>query len=167
MATSEQAQAKEGYHQHGLFTYAFLEGLALAGNPASNDVDIADLKKYVEIRVPELSRELSACEANGPKEYCQKPIVPMLGDSYTFARRYPDILKELEVKDNIVPKKPTHVVIAAAELFETATRGAKTAKRIEGGELVTVLNVKGNLAEIAQNGKALGFVENAKLLKLK
>ncbi len=165
MATSDLEQAKEGYNEHGLFTYAFLEGLALAGDQRSNEVDIADLKTYVEKRVPELSRQLQACGAQGADEYCQKPLVPILGDGYTLAPRYMAILSELS-KTPTISRKPTHALMAATDLFDTGNRGTPAKRQLQRGDLVTVIRVEGGWAQVAQNGQAIGYVEESALLPL-
>ena len=53
MAASEQQLAVEGYKNHGVFTYALLEGLAKAGG--DDKVQLFDLADYVETRVPEIA----------------------------------------------------------------------------------------------------------------
>ncbi|MGC2631488.1 MAG: caspase family protein [Rhodomicrobium sp.] len=169
MASAEQQSAVEGYRNHGVFTYALLEGLAKAGS--SDKVQLYDLASYVQTRVPELSRELKACEVRNAQEYCQKPLVT-LGHTpdYPVLPRYLKVLPMLAegqlAGSSMVPLKPTHVVLAATDLFESAGRGPQ-AKRIEGGELVAVVKVEGGFAQIAQNGAVLGYVEQAKLLKLR
>ena len=75
MAAGEQQAAIEGYRNHGVFTYALLEGFAKAGS--SDQVQLFDLVDYVTSRVPQLSRELKSCEARGALEYCQKPVVTL------------------------------------------------------------------------------------------
>ncbi len=66
MAAGDQQSAIEGYRNHGVFTYALLEGLAKAGS--GEQVQLFDLADYVQRRVPGLSRELKACEARGPED---------------------------------------------------------------------------------------------------
>ena len=47
------------------------------------------------------------------------------------------------------------------------SRGAGSSRQIEEGEEVTVIKIEDNLAQIAQEGKLLGYVDKSKLLKLK
>ncbi|MGA7326086.1 MAG: caspase family protein [Rhodomicrobium sp.] len=164
MAAGEQQIANEGYHQHGLFTYALLEGLAKAG--AGEKVQLFDLADYVQTRVPELSRNLTSCDAKGPKENCQKPIVE-LGHTpnYPVLPRYPKVLAMLGADAPQISTKPTHVVIRETALF--ASRGAAPSRQIGVGEQVTVLKSEDNLAQIAQHGKLLGYVDKSKLVELK
>ncbi len=116
MASSEQQSAIEGYHNHGVFTYALLEGLAKAGS--ADQVQLFDLADYVTARVPEISRELNACEAKGPKDYCQKPVVA-LGHTpnYPVLPRYPKVLAMLGADAPQISTKPTHVVFQETPLL--------------------------------------------------
>jgi len=164
MASSEQQSAVEGYRNHGVFTYALLEGLAKAGS--AGQVQLYDLADYVLSRVPELSRELNACEAKGPKDYCQKPVVA-LGHTpnYPVLPRYPQVLAMLGADAPQISTKPTHVVFEETPLL--AGRGSSAGRQIEAGEEVAVVTIDGELAQIAQDGKVLGYVDKTKLLKLK
>ncbi|MGA7326222.1 MAG: hypothetical protein WBX25_17490 [Rhodomicrobium sp.] len=103
MAAGPQQIAAEGYRNHGLFTYALLEGLAKAGN--EDKVQLYDLAGYVQTRVPDPSRELSVCDAKGPREYCKKPIV-RLGErpNYPLAPRYPHTGQVLSCETGLIPK---------------------------------------------------------------
>ncbi len=164
MASSEQQSAVEGYRNHGVFTYALLEGLAKAGS--ADNVQLFDLAEYVQTRVPELSRELNACEAIGPQDYCQKPVVS-LGDTrnYPVLPRFPNVLAMLGESGPQISKKPTHVLRETTVLLEN--RGTARGRQIEEGEEVVIVNTEGDLAQIAQDGKIVGYVDKSKLVKLK
>jgi WD40 repeat protein len=166
MAASEEQSALEGYRNHGLFTYALLEGLARAGS--GERVQLFDISDYVQERVPELSRELAACEVTKAKDYCQKPVVDLgHAQNYPVLPRYPAILAMLEAGGTVFSTKPTHVVIAVAELFETANRGGVAKRQLQRGELVTLIKTENGWAYIAKGGKPLGYVEEEKLLQFK
>jgi hypothetical protein len=130
-------------------------------------VQLLDLAAYVQDRVPEISRELKACDAKKPGEYCQKPIVPIHSDNYPIVPRYPAILAELSPNIPVISRKPTHVLLADADVFDTVTRGAPIKRKLEQGEQVSVVKIDGGLAQVAQGGVALGYVDASKLLKLK
>ncbi len=165
MAAGEQQAAIEGYRNHGVFTYALLEGFAKAGSAGT--VQLYDLANYVQDRVPELSRELKSCEARGPQEFCQKPVVT-LGHTpnYPVLPRYPKVLAMLDAGATEIGTKPTHVVSAATDLFEAANRGGAVKRQLKRGELVTQIKVESGWAYIAKDGKALGYVEEDKLIPL-
>ncbi|MGA7326066.1 MAG: caspase family protein [Rhodomicrobium sp.] len=167
MAAGAQQIAAEGYCKHGLLTYALLEGFAKAG--AGDKVQIFDLADYVQTRVPELSRKLKACEARGPKEYCQKPIVG-LGSTpnYPILPRHQKVLDVLCGTANDTPEiraKNTYALRETTALLKS--RGVRSGRQIDEGEEVTVIKIEDNLAQIAQDGKLLGYVDKSKLLKLK
>jgi uncharacterized caspase-like protein len=70
--------------QHGLFTYALLEGLSgKAARPGSSFITAHDLARYVEIRVPELLREFGLHEFEQVPQYLSSasdfdpPFVPV------------------------------------------------------------------------------------------
>ncbi len=164
MATSEQQSAIEGYRNHGVFTYALLEGLANAGS--TGDVQLFDLADYVQTRVPELSRELKVCEAKGRDEYCQKPKVPIGSANFPLVPRYRAILAKLGADAPQISRKPTHALLAAADLFESASGGGTAKRQLKRGEQVTLIKVEGGWAYIAKDGTPLGYVAEDKLLPL-
>jgi WD40 repeat protein len=168
MAASDQDQAAEGYHGHGLFTYAILEGLARAGDSTNDKVYLYNLADYVRNRVPELSREMKACSVTNQQEYCQKPQTNLTRDNYPLLPRYSKVIQLLEMPpDGAFPKQPTHVVIQPAELFPQAARGTSPVGSLEPGVEVFVAKTEAGWAQVAQNGKLLGFVQENRLLKLR
>jgi hypothetical protein len=163
MASGGEQQANEGFRDHGLLTYSFLEGLALAGNQANKLVDLADLKTFVEIKVPEYSRSLPSCRAARGDQFCQMARVAIPGATFPLVPRYPAILAKLGAGGPAISQKPTHVVTAAAELFETASRGGPAKRQLKRFELVTLIKAGNGWAYIAKEGKPLGYVEEDKL----
>ena len=164
MAAAARQAAIEGYGGHGHLTYALLEGLAKAGS--ADKIQLYDLADYVQVRVPELSRESKACDAQTPQEYCQKPIV-RLGSTpnYPLVPRYPAILAKLVEDVPAAPEKPTYLVRETAALLDRS--GAPAVGEIKEGEWVAVVRTDGDLVQISQDGKVLGYLNKAKLLKPK
>ncbi len=56
-ATSDDNMALEGYDKHGVFTYALLEGLKKADTNNNSQIEIGELADFVEIKVPEITKE--------------------------------------------------------------------------------------------------------------
>jgi len=54
-ATADDNMALEGYEQHGVFTYALLEGLKNADANHNAQIEIGELADYVEAKVPEIT----------------------------------------------------------------------------------------------------------------
>jgi WD40 repeat protein/uncharacterized caspase-like protein len=165
MATSDQDVANEGYKNHGVLTYTLLEGLAKAGDEKNRMIYLTDLKDYVEINVPKYSREMQRCHVQRQQEYCQKPLVPLDADNFALVPRYAAILSRLGVTEVAISRTPTHVTIAAADLMASATRG-EVKRQLPAGALVAVVKTEGDWAYVAQNGVALGYVRQDRLLKL-
>ncbi len=168
MSASEQQLAVEGYRGHGVFSYAFMEGLARADQGNAQVITLLGLMNYVDNRVPEISRDMKACEVTRPDDYCQRPVVEYGKLNYPLVPRYPEILNVLNSTGIVViPKIPTHIVLPpGAELFAQA-RGANRERELQPGESVTVVSTKEGWAEVAQNGKIIGFAQEDRLLKLR
>src|SRR5262249_49846336 len=114
-ASSDEQSANEGYKDHGLLTYAILEGLAKAGGDKPL-IWLTDLKFHVEDKVRAYSKEMKACPVVRQQEYCQQPKVYLGEHDYALVPRFPQILAKIEAVGESYPRVPTHVVIAAAEL---------------------------------------------------
>ncbi len=168
MASSDQQEALEGYGKHGVMTYVLLEGLALAGNPGSKLVQLADLKTYVEVKVPEYSRALPSCKPTRSGGSCQNAHVTIPGYTFPLVRRYPAILAKLNPGARRIPAMPTDAVLPpGADVFSAAKSATGSSHRLEQGEMVAVIAVKDGWAEVAQDGKFIGYVRQNRLLKLK
>jgi hypothetical protein len=167
MAASDQQTAAEGFRGHGILTYTILEGLALAGNPNNNKINVDALKEYVYSMVPQYSRELKACSVVRQQEYCQKPRVSMLSRDYPLVPRYPQVLARLGATGEAISRKPTHMVVVTADLLEQAARGSPVTRQLPAGTMVTVIEpIEGGWAHVAQEGKAIGYVQEERLVKM-
>jgi uncharacterized caspase-like protein len=56
-ASSEQSIALEGFEQHGVFSYAVLEGLNGAADKDHDGTTVNELAEFVVQRMPELTRQ--------------------------------------------------------------------------------------------------------------
>ncbi len=167
MAASDQQLAIEGYHGHGAFTYALLEGLARGDDDRNGYIELMELVEFVDKRVPEISRELKACVTSGRDDYCQRPEVDWSRRPFfALVPRYEPIIAKLKAGAAMaaVPTTPTHVVLAMADLFKG--RGGNALRQLRAGDLVTVVKIEENWALVAQQGKAIGYVEKDKLLQM-
>lgn len=167
-AASDQQSAMEGFRSHGLLTYTILEGLAKAGDEKKGMVSLTDLKAYVEDMVPQYSRDMKACRVERKQEYCQKPKVLLGEHNFAIVPRFPQVLAMLETPNEVrVSKIATHVVIAAADLMETATRGPGAKSQLLPGTQVTVVKIEEDWAYVAVDGKVIGYVLKTQLLELR
>jgi WD40 repeat protein len=155
-ATTDDKPAAEGMKGHGVFTYALL--LALREAQADNEglIEVAELASYVDRKVPELSYEAWRLR--------QVPQMKIVGSNFPIARR----LTGLALDDQIVaiPTKPTHVVITAATVHETASTSTPVVVQLKPGALIRILNLSGNWALIARDGMKLGYVDRDELATL-
>ena len=78
-ATTDTAPAKEGYKNHGVFTYAILDGLALADSNNSGRIKIGELGDYLKVALPELSKKAKFGE--------QVPQVNITGSNFALVNR--------------------------------------------------------------------------------
>jgi SH3-like domain-containing protein len=57
-------------------------------------------------------------------------------------------------------------VTAAADLMASATRGGDVKRQLPPGTMLTVVKTEGDWAFVAENGVALGYVQQNRLLKI-
>jgi hypothetical protein len=62
----------------------------------------------------------------------------------------------------IIPRKPTHVVIKLSDLYAEPAAGQPQAQ-LKPGTLVTVLGEESGWSRVAKDGQALGFVASDSL----
>jgi WD40 repeat protein len=78
-ATSDTASAKEGYMGHGLFTYVFLEALALADENNNGTIEVEELADYLKKALPATSKLAGLA--------VQRPQVRVFGANFTLANK--------------------------------------------------------------------------------
>jgi len=172
MAASDQDVAVEGYRGHGVFTYALLEAFAKADSNRNDEIEMLEVISHLKDRVPEISRELKACDARGPDEYCQRPEIDQERDPfYTLVPRYRQVLARLErqapgPKDTI-PTSATHVVLTQVQVVAGADRGDGT-QMLPRGTPVRLVRKDGDRLLIAMDGQLIGYIRETPgaLLKL-
>jgi uncharacterized caspase-like protein len=69
----------DGYQNHGVFTYALLEGLQQADSNAQGEILITRLAEFVQSRVPGITEE--------KWHYRQLPLSKIEGEPFPIARR--------------------------------------------------------------------------------
>jgi hypothetical protein len=85
---------------------------------------------------------------------------------FALVPRYPAILDLLNAGAPVISPIPTHVVIATANLTDSATRGGSTNRQLPPGTTVTVIKTEGEWAYIAKGGTPLGYVLQDRLAPL-
>ena len=78
-ASNSDEMAMDGYQNHGVFTYALLEGLQTAEGTAQGEILITRLAEYVQGRVPAMTLE--------KWQYRQSPLSRIEGEPFPIAAR--------------------------------------------------------------------------------
>jgi uncharacterized caspase-like protein len=78
-ATSDVAAAREGYKNHGVFTYVLLQGFALADLNKDGRIDTAELAGYLQTKLPELTE--------AQLKVRQEPQVKLTGAPFVLMNR--------------------------------------------------------------------------------
>jgi WD40 repeat protein len=174
-ASGAQELASEGYRGFGLLTYAAIESLIEGDAANKGEIDLLSMMRHVDQRVPVLSRELKACQPKlrAASDYCQRPVVDYGGRNYPLLPAFPKARQWLERQPEpgvlaAIPGKPTHFLLAEAEIYRSRSRGAESeiVARLPRGRTVAVIEVSGGIAYVARDGKALGYVDETKLAPL-
>ena len=151
IAAARQA-AFEGWHGHGVLTYALLE--AMNKTQGSDErIKVAGLASYVDERVPEISQQLTGLY--------QRPTYRLSGSDFPIGIRQAVLTPEAGISST-----PTHVVVRNARVREQAAVDAQGERELSPGTQVRVLKFEGAWALVAREGQKLGFAPAESLLKL-
>jgi WD40 repeat protein len=156
IAASREA-AYEGYHGHGVLTYALLEAFAGEGAPKGDDrVNIGYIAQHVEERVPAITRELFGV--------AQEPIRVLSGNDFPLGVRQHTVLPQQAE----IPVAATHVLVRAELLRErpSAAGSGGQPRKLAPGTQVRVLEYDGEYALVARMGQKIGYLRSDALLKL-
>jgi uncharacterized caspase-like protein len=153
IAASREA-AWEGYHEHGVLTYALLE--ALRGKDGEGDkrsVGVLGLAGHVGARVPEITQELFGQR--------QSPIFKLSGQDFPIG------LAVLGRDDSAtIPRTPTHALTRPERVRERPAADAQAGRELPRGYQVRVIEIAAGWAAIARDGDRLGYVPQDALLPL-
>lgn len=148
-ASDADQPASEGYRGHGLFTWAFLDGLAHADTDENSFVEIFELANHVGKLIPEISQT----EFGFP----QRPRIKLLANfPLGIADAAVAPLNSAHPEQSPVSSAPTHVVVASAKV--SSSRGDEEGLVLKPGTLVRVVQTRGQDVLVARNGQELGFV---------
>jgi WD40 repeat protein/uncharacterized caspase-like protein len=159
-ATTDDAPALEGFHGHGVFTYALLDAFDHADVNHDGLIEISELADYVDQKVPDYS-----FEAFKLRQIPQRSIV---GNNFAVTNKA-EVMAAAPVTvaagDPSAPIKPTHVVVSAnpANVFQNPNSTASVVQKLPTGTLVSVVRSADGWAFVATNGKTIGYVEYSQL----
>ena len=164
-ASREADPALEGYRGHGIFTYALLEGLALADDNRNGTVEMSELSRYLGNEVPELSRKAFG--------WRQIPQMKQVGSDFALIRTSPASSQDAvaptsaaTAAGSAAPEKSTHVVITPTGVRQNASSVAPVVVQLAPGAQVVLVETSGGWVLVARGGKRLGYVEAKTLLRL-
>ena len=157
-ASTEDAPALEGYHGHGVFTYVVLDGLGAADTNGDGTIEVTELASFVDQKVPELSFEAF--------KQRQVPQMKIVGSNFALSNKIAVLPAEDQAVGEGVPSKPSHVVIAPADVFATAGGKGTVVANLAPGNAVAVVKAEQGWVLVAKEGKLLGYVAQEDLAPL-
>jgi WD40 repeat protein len=157
-ATTDDKPAAEGYHGHGVFTYTLLSAFANADTNGDGFVDVQELASYVFTQVPLLTDA-----AWGIK---QSPQFNVVGSIYPLVSKISLLPAEADDSAAVFPKIPTHVVIAASTVRQSASATSGAVVELSPGMQVRLIETSGGWMLVAREGKKLGYIEAKAVLGL-
>jgi uncharacterized caspase-like protein len=146
-ASSDDADAIEGFRGHGLFTYNVLEALERADTDGNGRIEVAELAAYVYAQVTALSERIFKLR--------QVPQVRITGN-YSLAKPA-RVLPDAE-PGIVLPAKATHQLTEPAELLVLPAMGARRVRRLDAKTPVTLVKSDAGWTLVAREGRPLGFV---------
>lgn len=153
-AASDDGPAIEGFEGHGVFAYSVLEALGAADEARTGLVQVTSLASYIGRRVPELSF--------GKFGIRQLPQMKLTGEDFSVGRPVQALAK---IDADFIPVQPTHVLIAQTPIFDQTGKELGT-EVLSAGTMLRVVATSNGFAEVARNGKKLGFAKAANLIPL-
>jgi WD40 repeat protein len=176
-ASTDTDPALEGYHGHGVFSYAVIEALEKAQTNASGLIEVTGLISYVDDKVPDISFQAFHKR--------QIPQNKMVGSNFAVANRIeaafdttpmtrsnsaaetsPPALPKPPSADADTLKKPTHVVVQAATIFDQGGGQGRVVLELPAGTLLSVVRTDQGWAFVAREGKPVGYVAADRLLQI-
>jgi WD40 repeat protein len=173
-ATTDDAPALEGYRGHGVFTYAILDALDHGDINKNGLIEVSELADYVDQKVPDIS-----FDAFKLRQVPQRSIV---GNNFALTNKAAvlgasagpaaggKVASAVQAggppPDNIVPAKPTHVVVAPADVFAATGGQGPALQQIPAGTLLSLVKTEQGWMLMAKDGKSIGYVATDHLLRL-
>ncbi len=156
-ASSATQEAYEGHGGHGVFTFALLDALARGDLNSNGLVELAELIQHVDGLVPAITEKRW-----GAKQF---PQMDAYGSNFPLARQVA-ALAPAQGDAIIIPIKPTHVSTELLQIFKEAGGAGGIVQQLPPFTTVTLVKSERGWVLIARDGKALGYVAEAKLHKL-
>ena len=154
-ATTDDAPALEGYHGHGVFTYALLDALDHADVNKNGLIEVSELADYIDQKVPDYSFEAFKLR--------QVPQRSVVGNNFALTNKA-EVLPATPIAGgsaSIIPTDPTHVVVAPVDVKTGANDMSGTVTHLSAGTQIRLVDTVNGWALIARNGQKLGYVQKS------
>jgi uncharacterized caspase-like protein len=153
--TAASNAAFEGFHEHGVLTYAILEALTESTSTSNEEVSLYDVANYVKRRVPQISQAVWG-ERQEPHN--------IVGDDFLLGVRV--AVQPAPPVEPTISNSPTHALLRDEVVREKAADDAPVSRPISQGTQVRVVTIVGKWALVAREGQKLGYVPEDSLLRL-
>jgi hypothetical protein len=128
--------------------------LGAADTSGNGTIEVTELASFVDQKVPELSYEAF--------KQRQVPQMKIVGSNFTLSNKVVIATKD-DAPVETPPSKPTHVVIAPAEVFAASGGDGAAVTRLAPGSLVALVRTEQGWVLVARDGKSLGYVAEGSL----
>ncbi|MDB5601777.1 MAG: hypothetical protein JWN71_3821 [Xanthobacteraceae bacterium] len=155
-ASGGDAEALEGYRDHGLFTYTVLDGLERADSDGNGTVEVAELAAFVHAQVTTLSEQVF-----------KHRQVPQMRITSNDALAKPMRSLPVLASEFVIQVKPTHQVSTASELLVVPTLGAQRVRQLAAKTPVTLVKSDAGWTLVAREGRPLGYVATQDLTPMR
>jgi hypothetical protein len=146
--------AYEGHKGHGVLTYAILEALHRPKGAAADPVSVFGIAAHISREVPVISQRTFGIR--------QQPRFTPTGEDFPLGIRTA-VLKDAPPP---IPTIPTHVNTRRLKVFKDASCRGPVLRQLEPYTPLALIQSKQGCAEVAEEGKAIGFVPERRLQKL-
>jgi hypothetical protein len=140
-----------------VFTFAILDALARGDTNGNGLIELAELIQHVDGLVPALTEKHW-----GAKQF---PQMDAYGSNFSLVRQVASLAPS-KGDDFAIPIKPTHVNSELLAIFGDPGGKGAVVHRLPAFTTVTLIRSENGWVLIAKDGKALGYVAEAKLHKL-
>jgi hypothetical protein len=121
-------------------------------------VDVLELADYVDKQVPALTYDTWKMR--------QVPQMKIVGSNFPLVSKTALLPAVSEGPSAVIPAKPTHVVIAPAQVRQSASDTAPVVIQLTAGTQVRLIENAGGWVLVARDGKKLGYVEAKAIVAL-
>lgn len=161
-AITDDAPALEGYHRHGVFTYALLDALDHTDVNNNGLIEVSGLADYIDQKVPDYAFEASELRQIPQRSVVGNNFPPTNKLAVLTASTGPTVAS-IAVPPTIaaVPTKP--ISSTPADVFNRTNDTGTSIQRLPVGTLVTVVRTDGAWTLVAKEGKSVGYVAQTAL----